>query len=278
MQRYIPFGYKVENGETTVNEQEAATVRTIFKLYIGGSSYKTIAEHMESQCVNYHQHSSKWNKNMVKRILENNKYSGKNGYPALMEQADFNNAAKVIAVKGGKQNVQTPLCSVKDKAICHECGSEFIRQNKGGNKIKWLCKNSDCKTEIKITDELIENAIMQLMNIHITNPLLIRQTDAAQTTASLEITRLSNELNREFYKKESDKEYIKAMILALAEEKYKHCDDGAAKRQTKSLRDIFTCHKPITKFDGGLFQKTVRHLYIAKDGTMKLELINRQII
>jgi hypothetical protein len=94
MNRYIPFGYQIKNGETVINESEAADVSAIFKAYLSGASYLKIAEYMESKGIKYRQDSSKWNKNMVKRILENERYTGTNDYPKIIEISDFEKIPK----------------------------------------------------------------------------------------------------------------------------------------------------------------------------------------
>ena len=75
-QRKIPFGYEVRGGLIQPHPQEADVVRHIFGQYLAGASLLTIAEGMTQCGPRYHQHTAEWNKNMVKRILENAKYTG----------------------------------------------------------------------------------------------------------------------------------------------------------------------------------------------------------
>lgn len=80
-QRKIPFGYQVRNGRINCHPEEAELVRAIFSRYLLGGSYSQIADEMTQQGVRYHQHNAQWNKHMVKRILENERYLGMDGYP-----------------------------------------------------------------------------------------------------------------------------------------------------------------------------------------------------
>jgi hypothetical protein len=89
MNRYIPFGYKIEKGAAAIHEIEAAAVRTAFEMYLGGASYLKIAKYMETGGISYHSGSVKWNKNMVKRILENERYTGIGDYPQIIDTADY---------------------------------------------------------------------------------------------------------------------------------------------------------------------------------------------
>ena len=70
-QRKIPFGYEVRGGLIQPHPQEADAVRYIFRQYQAGASLLAIAEDMTRQGIRYHRHTAEWNKNMVKRILEN---------------------------------------------------------------------------------------------------------------------------------------------------------------------------------------------------------------
>lgn len=67
--RKIPFGYKMQNGEITTNPKEVLAVVTIFQSYLNGESLTAIASAMK---VPYNE-GTIWNKNMVKRIIENEK-------------------------------------------------------------------------------------------------------------------------------------------------------------------------------------------------------------
>ena len=42
--RYIPFGYEIQNAEIVIVNQEALLVKSAFELYIAGKSYKMIAD------------------------------------------------------------------------------------------------------------------------------------------------------------------------------------------------------------------------------------------
>ncbi len=94
--RNIPFGYCIKGGEYAVNDTEAEAIRQIFVRYIGGDSLKTIAAQMT---VPYNANKPIWNKNMVSRVIENRRYLGENGYPAIISQEDFNTANQIKATR-----------------------------------------------------------------------------------------------------------------------------------------------------------------------------------
>ena len=92
--RYLAFGYKIADGKLCVEETEAELVKAAFLLYAAGKSYSQIAERFTLSGIRYNIDSDKWNKNMVKRIIENDKYIGGNGYPQIIEEKLYNKANK----------------------------------------------------------------------------------------------------------------------------------------------------------------------------------------
>ena len=75
-QRTIPFGYRMEMGKIVCHPTEAETVKQIFAQYLLGNSMQQIAQRLTEMGTCYHSDVTEWNKNMVKRILENPHYLG----------------------------------------------------------------------------------------------------------------------------------------------------------------------------------------------------------
>ena len=73
--RKQPFGYKMKLGEIVPQTQEAEAVRSIYLQYLAGASFKQLAEQLQTEDVPYDEDKS-WNKNMVARILEDDRYIG----------------------------------------------------------------------------------------------------------------------------------------------------------------------------------------------------------
>ena len=92
--RKLPFGYRMQMGEIVRSEPEAKAVQDIFLQYTLGASLKEIAEQMSKTGPTYDEGKS-WNKNMVARILANQRYAGENEYPAIISQADMEAALRI---------------------------------------------------------------------------------------------------------------------------------------------------------------------------------------
>ena len=87
--RSIPFGYCMINGKYVINKSESDAVKQIFNEYLQG---KTLNEISAGMTVPYHSDTPIWNKNMVKRILENERYTGKREYPQIIDVNVFSQA------------------------------------------------------------------------------------------------------------------------------------------------------------------------------------------
>ena len=150
--RKIPFGYMMQNGEITTNPEEVLAVVTIFRSYLNGESLVNIAKAMD---VPYNEGVA-WNKNMVKRIIENEKYLGTDKYPQLIDEDTFHRANATRISKATSLCVITDdLQEIRNRTFCKECGQRMFR--KGGNtrSEKWDCRRKECyPLDYRLTDQM----------------------------------------------------------------------------------------------------------------------------
>ncbi len=71
----IPFGYDYVDGKLLVNSKEAATVETIYELYLGGSSMNGVADFLNSKSIPTKMGRT-WGAQTVSVILRNPLYCG----------------------------------------------------------------------------------------------------------------------------------------------------------------------------------------------------------
>ena len=123
--RVIPFGYCMKNGEITTEPKEVYAVAEIFREYLNGSSLLQIAKLMESENIRYTEDSDHWNKNMVKRIIENEKHLGTDKYPQIIDEDIFNQANEKRIRKANTLNlVCDDLQEIRKVTYCLECGEK----------------------------------------------------------------------------------------------------------------------------------------------------------
>ena len=61
------------DAKVVIIEREAEVVKNVFSLYVQGHSLKEIAERLNLLPISYAGDGREWDKNMVKRMLENKK-------------------------------------------------------------------------------------------------------------------------------------------------------------------------------------------------------------
>lgn len=115
--RNIPFGYCMINGKYAVNTVEASAVKQIFTEYSDGKSLNEIAAKMT---VSYHSDKPLWNKNMVKRMLENRRYIGECGYPQIIESQIFNDVQNIKSEKNTRTKIKNKVPEIEELPTIRE--------------------------------------------------------------------------------------------------------------------------------------------------------------
>lgn len=145
--RVIPFGYSVSNGSYVVNTEEAEAIKRIFERYINGKSLNEIAGEMT---IPYHITKQKWNKNMVKRVLENRKYLGESGFPQIIMRDEFDRAERIKMERGNhitykdKSTAKTEEKAPEQFEIQYQPSVTVIRLT---NEINQNLNTRDCDKE-----------------------------------------------------------------------------------------------------------------------------------
>ena len=126
--RKILYGYQIHDGALAIVPEEQRVVRMVYTLYNAGASYQIISDALNRQNIPFSPEAPLWNKHKVKRVLENARYIGKDGYPAMIDASDFQSVQEKISEKGGKYQVQgkvTPFDRLKPYLRC-TCGEKMV--------------------------------------------------------------------------------------------------------------------------------------------------------
>ena len=275
--RTIPFGYMMQNGVIQPESTESKAVQDIFNAYLNGSSLLAIANQMSSQGVSYNGVSSAWNKNMVKRILENEKYLGRNGYPAIIDEDMFCRANMRKKIKSTTVvEISEELQAIRSLTYCTECCHRISRIGGNTRSEKWDCRNPECsRFSHRITDQMLIGAILNTLNTAIANPdLLDANSEISRYTPSIEVTRQQNEISRLMDTPNVDFETAKEEIFKLAELKYDCCTYSDKPQKTTQLRDILESCEQLNKLDIGLLKSCVSRILVSHFCTVEIEFIN----
>ena len=240
--RKQPFGYKMEFGEIVLQPQEAETVRSIYLQYLAGASFKQLAEQLQTEDVPYDV-GKPWNKNMVARILEDDRYIGEKYFPALIPTEQFH-AAQERRKEMRPEYKQTP-------------GRFRTRRSCGG-----------------IVPDSVARKVLKILNQVVDDPQLIKiESSGVPTTEDIRQRRL--ELDKLLQTPPVDEEIArqKAMELAVLTLVSVEMEEYEAHR----LRSIFGKQAKMRELDANLLRQSVRKITYGSK-TVKVLLKNNQVL
>lgn len=226
--RKQPFGYRMTLGEITIQPEEAELVRFIFQGYSMGATLGELTKALCRQDIPYYEGRT-WNKNMVSRILEDSRYIGEKGYPALIEPVQLRAAAEKRTARA-----RPPQKTPAQKALRRLCGTP--------------------------PSERVEKLVTSLLNELIRCPDRVRPA-ASQMAAACGKTR--EELTSALERQPIDEDNAKALLLQLAAEQYDAI--GNTEYETVRLWRLLTGCKPMTEPDAELLQSAVSKVRVTNN-------------
>lgn len=275
--RNIPFGYTMQKGEIVEEPTERQAIIYIFKLYLDGRSMSEIARQMSISQISYNGITFDWNKNMVKRILENEKYLGKDGYTALIDSETFYRANARKKSKATSVNeISEELKIIRSLTYCTECGHRLSRIGGNTQTDKWDCRNPECsRFNYRLTDNMIKDILLHILNAVIANPdLLNTDSEISVYAPSVKVKCQQNEINRLMDNPQIDTEKAKTEILKLAELKYECCTYDEGPQKTECLKELLSGQEQLNTIDYDLLKSCVSRILIGHFYTIEIEFIN----
>lgn len=211
------YGYHIQNGELTVLSEEAAVVEQIATLYIAGGSYQGIADSLNQRNIPFSAEAPLWNKHKVKRVLENSRYIGVNGYPPILNKAMFQTVQAKIRAKteGYTFKEKRPALLLKNLLRC-PCGGA-VHRLAGANRRKdtLYLKCQSCGAQVTIPDADLLAQVSRQMAEH-DHPV------DEPYTPSGEVVRLNNAINRGLKHPDAPEDVV-GLILQGVSARYDCC-------------------------------------------------------
>jgi hypothetical protein len=242
--RKQPFGYRMELGETILHPQEAGLVEYIFHQYLSGASYNAIVDRLRDQEVPYDA-GKLWNKNMIARILEDERYTGTKGFPQIISREDL------MAAQEKRLSKQIPIQKTEAQ--------------------KWLRRLSGEPATVEV-----EQQVLDLLNGLIRDPEKITLQSSPLKSDSEEPTTPQRELEEAMEQQPIDEDNTRRLILAIASAKYAQICSG--EYETVRLKQVFAQSQPMEELDASLLQTSVSSIYIKADRMVQIHLKNNQVI
>lgn len=252
--RKILYGYQIKNGDLIINESEAAVVSRVFALYIEGRlSYQKISDTLNGDHIPFGPETPLWNKHKVKRLLENPRYTGADGYPAIVEREVFDTTQSIIQDKTSNymKAEDRPALRLKKYLRCGACGERLLGMGgKGQRRDTLYLRCEHCGMAVTLPDADLMAEVIRQRTEH--------DAPAEGTyTPSSEVVRLSNAINRGL--EHPDKpEGIVSLILQGVSVRYNCCP---------AVTESETFNRPV-EVDFKSFGQAVSHITITNENVI----------
>jgi len=152
--RKLPFGYGIQMGEIVILPEEAEVVIWIFSQHSTGSSYDTLTKELQTQSVPYYEGKA-WNKNMIARMLTDERYLGKKGFPQIITETAYRAVQEALLHRRQTKKRSEAVVAIQRLAVCGVCGAKVKRASYEHGKERWNCPK--CKSlSTKATDKKLE--------------------------------------------------------------------------------------------------------------------------
>ena len=274
--RTVPYGYRYENGIIVLHPQESKIVKRICKAYLDGQSLLAIATWLNGEQIEYMPEVIGWNKARLKRIIEDERYLGKESYPAILDEETYTAMQRIKEQRNTQKDIdrKTDIFQIAVPVKCPICGRRMLRRHDSRYKVqqRWLCENDECKTLIKIADSDLIKAINSIL-AGIT-PERIQAIGTSESEPSVAVRRVNNEIARLFDTTEVDKESLRKKLL-----------EGISKRYEDIVNTPYATRKIQAELVGDnstegvqRINKTISEIILYTDLTVGIILLNGQFI
>lgn len=274
--RTVPYGYKYENGIIILHPQESEIVKRICMEYLEGKSLLDIATILNEQKVEYMPEVIGWNKARLKRIIEDERYLGKEPYPAILDEMTYTAIQRVKKSRNTQKdtNRKTDIFQITVPVKCPICGQRMQRRHDSRYKVqqRWICENEECRTLIKIADSDLLDAVNSILTD--TTPERIQLIDTIKSEPSIAVRLVNNEIARLYDTAEIDKETLRKKLLEGISKRYEDVDNtpyATRKLQIELMREQST--DSVQRIN-----KTVSEIILYTDLTVGIILLNGQFI
>ena len=238
--RKMVFGYRMELGDIVPSPNEAETVRYIYTRYLAGASFQCLANELNQKALPYHTGKT-WNKNMVARILEDDRYIGEKEFPALIPTEQFHAAQE------------------RRKEMCPE-----YKQTPAQKELRKLCGGT--------VPDSVARKVLKILNQMVDDPQIIKiETSGVPTTE--DIRRLRQELDTLLQTPPVDADTARQKALEVAS--LKLASVKTEEYESHRLRGVFETHPKMDALDAALLKQSLRKIE-CHDDTVCLLLKNGQ--
>lgn len=271
--RKLPFGYEMRGGRVKDHPAEAETVRWIYRQYLAGLSYEKLTRELQRQAVPYLP-GKPWNKNMVARILVDERYLGAEQFPQVIEPQLYQAVREILPVKAPVRKKSETAGAIQRLAMCGACGAKVSRDPHRHGKERWYC--SDCGAiSTKATDLRLERGVRNILERLIRSPEAVTLGTSSGGVVAGPVTEKEAEFRELLDTPDFDEALAEQMALDLAAARF----DALGTENYETMRIRYVLENAREENAGpGLLEQIAEAVLVHSDGKVGLRLKNRQII
>ncbi len=294
MQRHMPMGYKMVNGNIEIQEEQAEIIKRIFMDYINGKSMIAIAKELTAMNALNANNKPNWNHGSVGKILQNVKYQGDTLYPKLIEKDIFTKAQQRRTAKEAELGRTQQIYAMRNQTVfsgkigCGECGEPYRKYiehaGKPSEKIKWKCKkyifqNKVCCKNQFYTDSQLKNIFITATNELIKKKWLLEKVPKKKPLKmTIELRQTENRIKELEQEELFSSLELAELVFKRAELIYKGSKIDDHKSNTEKIKESLAGIEKITEFDEVLFEAIIKQITVYQDTKVDVEYINGTIV
>ena len=276
--RRIFYGYRKDQFDYYIVQEEALVVNKIFRDYLAGHTLLEIAKELTAKEISYYKDKTQWTKNMVCRIIENEHYCGDEEYPRIVDRETFDKAVKQKAEKGGVREKDTEeVAYLKSTTVCETCGKHFTRKSKYKVRERWLCSGGCPATTQYLDDPLLFSRIKTVMSAVRNQTYLIMLPKRESTYVPSKDVRLKERQIKYLITQPNPMFHpIMKLIYETVTDKFSEMELDPSAAVSDALYDLFSEYEPEDEqaLDIPFMKKTVSAIIIQPDGNIRIRFVN----
>ena len=267
--RYLPFGYRMEQGQVLPVAEESDLLRHLFSAYLEGASLRQTAELAMRSGIPYHENGNGWSKCTVSRILADERYWDCKQFPPVID-AEMGRA--VLQRRKDQASAPCPLPFLRKKVLCGKCGSLLCRDSRSSPGIVWKCQACGERFGPQTDQELLREIKKKLHELCRT-PERSLSSEAHKEQISLYIVRLTNQIHHLLDSRDVDPDELLPLVLECAQEKYSQ-SRLASNPQEERICALLAQHADDEELDPNFFHQVIKGVVLRERCTIRLRLWN----
>jgi len=251
---HTPYGYRIKNGASVIDDEKAKQVRALFTEYVDGLSLQAAADKLGIR----RKHTS------LGRMIADKRYIGDNFYSPIVDRELWSKAQderqRRVEALGRNKNYfaddKTDISPFWGKIFCADCGSEYRRYQDDG-KESWKCSRRIVKGRLCCQSPMIPETVFEAAFIEIIRSLDIQELKVKPPVRQIKI-------EHRFSDPFKQAEYVYSQVAV---------DDFDY--QTEKL--LAALQQIPEEFDGEMMKRVIKRIEISHSGMAEFVFINGYI-